>query len=67
MVSARSWVLFCTGCALATGAGAQLEAGTDALGAACPPHESGIASTTQYGENERTLERYPDKRRRSID
>jgi hypothetical protein len=67
MGSARSWVLFGTGCAVAAGTGAQLEAGTDTLGAACPPQASGIASTTQYGPNERTLERYPDKPRRSID
>jgi len=67
MVSARSWVLFCTGGALVTGAGAELGVGADALGAICPPQESGIASTTQNGPNECTSERYPDKPRRSID
>src|SRR6478736_338313 len=67
--SARSAVLFTTGTALPTGGGVQLVVGggAAALGAVCPPQESDIASNTANGPNERTLERYPDTRRRSID
>jgi len=60
-------VLFCTGSALAFGVGAQFDPGALTLGAGCPPHERTAASGKQTRKDERTSERYPDPRRRSID